>query len=79
MAEDNILEERNTGTGDSGGEDRDNPGTGDTERVSSMVEACSFSFSTEEGDDVVSLFRLLLLITIICVYLSTPTGIWNVV
>ena len=44
MAEDNILEERNTGTGDSGGEDRDNPGTGDTERVSSMVEACSFSF-----------------------------------
>jgi hypothetical protein len=44
-----------------------------------MVEACSFSFSTEEGDDVVSLFRLLLLITIICVYLSTPTGIWNVV
>lgn len=64
-----MEEARNPGTGDSGDEDRNNPGIGDSERVlsslvssSSVVEA--FSFMTKVGD--VSLFRwLLVLITIV--------------
>jgi len=73
-----MEEERSAGTGDSGDEDRNNPGTGDTERLSSMLAACSFM--TEVGN--VSLFRLLLVLITI---LSTPTiyftlnGIWNAV
>ena len=65
-----MEEARNAGTGDSGDEDRNNPGTGDSERVLSVVVSSSsvvvevFSFLTKVGD--VSLFRwLLVLITIV--------------
>lgn len=61
-----MEEERNPGTGDSGDEDRHNPGIGDTERASSVVET-SCSLITEEGD--ASLVRLLLVLMTI---LSKP-------
>ena len=64
-----MEEARNAGTGDSGDEDRNNPGTGDSERVlSSMVSSLSFSFMTKVGD--VSLFRWLLFFITIVSYVS---------
>ncbi len=56
--EDSVDEARKAGTGDSGVEDRNNPGTGDSERSSSVLVSCSFM--TEVGD--MSLFRLLLVL-----------------
>lgn len=57
--DDSVDEARNAGTGDSGEEDRYNPGMGDSARLSSMLAACS-SFMTKVGD--VFLFRLLLVL-----------------
>ncbi len=69
--EDNVLEARNAGTGDSGDDDLNKSGTGDSDRLSSsMLAACS-SFMTVVGD--VSLFRLLLvLITMVSLIYATP-------
>ena len=74
--EDNVLEARNAGTGDSGDEDRNKPGTGDSDRLSSMLAACS-SFMTVVGD-VVSLFRLLLVL-ITMVSQSTRRQLYTII
>lgn len=71
-----MEEARNAGTGDSGDEDRNNPGTGDSERVlSSMVSSLSCSFMTKVGD--VSLFRWLLFLITIVSYVSYLNCMFN--